>query len=423
MLSLNDQIKISKVSLSGEDYFVLSQMYLPLIGMDSYSVYIALSNINNKDNMTTVMRLLDLFSLTNVGVLENAIIKLEGIGLVKRFVSESKGITLLQLNRPMDSESFLSNPLLSTNLENLIGPVEYKNIYNSIFKVNHAGYKEITKSYDEVFEKGTKKESAFNLDLKRNIQDNIRVKNDKFDYVYFKLMFNEESFDSKLLDSDDFEQLILRISYQYQLDEVQMHEACIKTLTLNKKIDSEALAKNAAYIYQNKKKSIAKEENEAVFTVKEAVDLKDLAVDEEDNKKLIQTLENTPVENMLAKYSGGKASVAELKNFAQLANENSLSDGLINLLIIYVLSSKNGEIPGYSYLEKIVKTWLRAGVKTVEEAIKYLNRPIEPKETTKRGKKAKTDPEWVKEYIENIKELKEEELSEEEIAAGKDLFE
>lgn len=425
MLSPNDQVKISKVSLSGEDYFVLSQMYLPLVGMDGFSVYISLNNISNKDGLTTVTRLLDLFNLTNVGVLENALNKLEGIGLVKRFFSDSKGITLFECSKPLDSESFLKNPLLSTYLESAIGPVEYKALFNSVLKISKPGYREVTKSFDEIFKTGDKKEGIFNANLKREIKDNIRVKNDKFDYVYFKLMFNKGLIDNEVLDSEIFEQSILRVSYQYSLSEEEMYEAVYKAFTLSKNPDIELIAKNAAYIYQNKKKAISKEEKPVVFEVKEAVEYKEF--DDEINKKLIKTLENSSVEKILSQYSGGKASVAELKNFARLADENGLSDGLINCLIIHILSTKNGEIPGYSYLEKIAKTWLRAGVKTVEDAIKYMNRPIETKEAPKKtNKKVKSNPDWVKEYTEDIKQKGSKKLTEEEINAGinagNDLF-
>lgn len=425
MLSPNDQVKIIKVSLSGEDYFVLSQMYLPLVGMDGFSVYTALNNISNKDGLTNVTRLLDLLNLTNVGVLENALNKLEGIGIVRRFVSDSKGITLFECSRPLDSESFLKNPLLSKYLESAIGPVEYKALLTNTLKTTKPGYREITKSFDEVFRTGEKKEGIFNASLKREIKDNIRVKNDKFEYLHFKLMFNEGVIDNAILDSDAFEQSILRISYQYSLNEEEMYEAVYKALALNKKLDFELIVKNAAYIYQNKKKNITKEEKPVIFEVKEAVEY--TAVDDEINKKLIKTLENSSVEKILAQYSGGKASVAELKNFARLADENGLSDGLINCLIIHILSTKNGEIPGYSYLEKIAKTWLRAGVKSVEDAIKFMNRPLETKETTKKTtKKVKSNPDWVKEYTEDIKQKGSKKLTKEEINAGinagNDLF-
>lgn len=425
MLSLNDQVKVIKISLSGEDYFVLSQMYLPLVGMDSFSVYVALNNITNKDGITTVTRLLDLFNLTNVGVLENSLNKLEGIGLIKRYVSDSKGITLFECSKPLDSESFLKNPLLSTYLESAIGPIEYKGLFSSVLKSNKPGFREITKSFDEVFQTGEKTEGLFNANLKREVKDNIKVKNDKFDYVYFKLMFNSGVVADEILNSSIFEESILKVSYQYSLNEEEMFEAVNKAFTLSKNPDIEIIAKNAAYIYQHKKKSVSKVEKPVVFEVKEAVEYKE--VDDEITRKLIKTIENSKPEKILAQYSGGKASIAELNNFTKLAEDNGLSDGLVNCLIIHLLSTKNGEIPGYTYLEKVAKTWLRAGIKSVADALNYMNRPIESKEKTKKtSKKVKSNPEWVKEYAEDIKQKQNEKLTDEEINAGinagNDLF-
>ena len=54
MLDVNEQIKITKIGLCGEDLFVLSQMYLPLIGVDSFSLYMILNTIKSKEKIVYV---------------------------------------------------------------------------------------------------------------------------------------------------------------------------------------------------------------------------------------------------------------------------------------------------------------------------------------------------------------------------------
>ena len=123
---------------------------------------------------------------------------------------------------------------------------------------------------------------------------------------------------------------------------------------------------------------------------------------------------------LLAEISGGKAALSEIKNFERISEETGLPDSVINVLISYIVKNKNGEIPSYSYIEKIAKTWLRAKINTTEKAIEYINKPIEKKEIVRKYRKSeKTKPEWYDEYIEKIKEKwHEDDLTEEEINAG-----
>lgn len=414
MLQVNDQIKITKISLSGEDYFVLSQMYLPLIGMDSFSLYIALNNMHSKESSNPILasKLLDLLNMSNVGLLENAFYKLEGIGLVKRYVSERTSGYYFEMQAPLDAKSFLNNSLLKNYLFSQIGEVQLKNLKNMVLKNKVAGYKEISKRFDEIYKTGEKKSNAYVDSLKRDLKDNIRVKNDKFDYTIFKLMFDSEFLDPAVLDDETFEQEILRISYQYQLNEKEMYEAVFKTITIGNDLKFTDISKNAGYIYQNKKI-----EKPLIFEAKEAVDYNPQMSD--DLKMMINHFETISPAELLAELSGGKAALSEIKDFEKVALETGLPDSVINVLITYIVYNKEGEIPSYSYIEKIAKTWLRAKINTTAKAIEYINKPVEKKASKQYKKSEKTNPEWVNSYMNSMKEKwQEEDLTNEEIDAG-----
>ena len=62
MFNSHDIIKVNKVSLSGEDIFVLSTMYLPLVGMNSYSIYMMFNNLNGDE--TQVKTILDFIAVS-----------------------------------------------------------------------------------------------------------------------------------------------------------------------------------------------------------------------------------------------------------------------------------------------------------------------------------------------------------------------
>ena len=141
MLKVNDQIKIVKAMTGGEDIFVLSQMYMPLIGVDGFSLYLTINNIKAKDNVISVKKILDLMSFSNVGVLDTSFKKLEALGLVKRFYNENKNNCnyLFEMQSPLDSKSFLKNELLKNYLISSIGEVEYKSLKQIVFKEKYSG--------------------------------------------------------------------------------------------------------------------------------------------------------------------------------------------------------------------------------------------------------------------------------------------
>ena len=88
-------------------------------------------------------------------------------------------------------------------------------------------------------------------------------------------------------------------------------------------------------------------------------------------------------------------------------------------MILYINRVKKGEPTNYTYIEKVAKSWMKAGIKTAEDAVKYMD-SLKDKETkTKRGKKVVEEPEWMKEdYKVEVQELTEEEKKEaEELAA------
>ena len=58
MITNNDYIKINKVNISTDDMFVLSRLYLPLMGYDSVALY---TFLNNYEDEISVRVILDYF--------------------------------------------------------------------------------------------------------------------------------------------------------------------------------------------------------------------------------------------------------------------------------------------------------------------------------------------------------------------------
>ena len=395
MFNSYDVIKVNKVSLSGEDIFVLSSMYLPLVGMNSYSIYMLFNNLNGDE--AQVKTILDMIGLQSPNAFTQSVAKLEGIGLAKKYYNEEKGY-ILQLLAPISGKAFLKNEILKGYLYNQIGDVEVHNLEKRYKEKKISGYTDMTLSFDEVFKPVKEKNIPVSI-ADSEETDNIKVKNQAFDYLIFKMSFVGDESLSELLNDADMEESILKISYQYQLNEQEMKEAIKRTIATTHDLTIEGIAKSAGYIYQNKAQTTV-----LGFEVKTPVNYEHTLKD--DQKELIRLAESLSFAKMLETVSGVKPALAELNDFNKLANLTGLSNGVINILIIYLGNIKKGEPLNYSYIEKVARSWMKAGVKTAEDAIKYME-TLKEKETTtkKRGKKVIEEPEWKDSSEENKKEL------------------
>lgn len=395
MIEISANLKLVKVKLSSLDYDCLTQLYLPLVGSDSISLYLNLNN-HYKDEVS-IRLLLDELGYANAGAFSKSLYKLEAIGLVKE-LEKKDAPTIICLNKVPSPKSFLSNPFLKTLLINKIGEVEYENIeayYKD--KKQYRGYKDVTKSFDEVF-KRVKANGIVTTDI--NDDDNIIIRNSQFDYTYFKLLFNEE-IDKDILNDETFKDLIIKISYQYELNEQEMHEAVIKSLTINNDIDIEKISMHAGYIYQNRK-----EGEKVVFTMRDAkvftnnFDATDL--------KLIEMCKNNPIPAVLTQVNGVKGSLADVRDFNKLQEQTGLAIGVINALIVYLGTIKQGENLSYTYIEKVARKWQEQGVTTVEDAFCIIKETKEKRDNPKKGIVASI-PDWLKDEV-NTKDLTDDEI-------------
>ena len=77
---------------------------------------------------------------------------------------------------------------------------------------------------------------------------------------------------------------------------------------------------------------------------------------------------------------------------------------VINAIVLYMIKEKEGILPNYSYLEKVLETWQNNGVKTTEDAVNYLNKleSTEPVKVTKKAKKRANEPDWLEDYLKNF---------------------
>ena len=407
MLDYQDTFKlIKRISLSSKEVSLLTELYLPIIGVDSFSLYMLFATLNEKENYL-IKKLLDNLNFHHAKDLDQAMSKLEALGLLKRFQNKENHLAFEMLE-PLSYEAYFSIPLLSEYLTGQIGLDESNKLKAKSEKKTLKGYKEVTKSFDEVYETsdGITANIYSHLNKKLDI-DNIVLKEVDFDYVFFKMSFEDEALVEVLNDSD-FKKKILEVSHVYHLNEEEMKEVVLNTINYDKELTFDYISKNARNLYRKKT-------NAELVKLETKADDKFIASSLDDETfKIVNWLENASFADVLKMLSGITPSQSELKMFEELKENTKFSNGMINTMILYVSTILDGQIPGYNYFEKIANVWARANIKNTLDAHKYvidaLNKKPEQKKYNHTNKVA--SPTWYDEYLKEVEESKNQEQKE-----------
>lgn len=423
MMDINSNYKVYKsFDLSGEEFFSLTRLYLPLMGMDSFSLYLFFQTLENKETYN-IRQILDSLNLSKINFLENAIDKLSALSLIKNYFHEQRGY-YFKLIQPLNLESFFSNPVLKSFLVNQVGTTEVENIIkNSDYKIR--GYPEITKRFDEVFKKSKYNyDDVYNKIFFNKIKDNLVIKNEKFDYILFKMSFDSDVIDDKVLDDEELKRNIINISYTYELTEEEMKEVILNTIAIDKDLKISDISKNAQKVYRGKHK---KESFQYVTKEPDVFVSSDI---DDDTYKIINLLDRASPKAILESLSGITPSVSELRLLEQLS-DIKLPQGVINTMLMFIIGERQGSLPtSYNYFEKVANEWARKGLKTTKAALDYMQKEKEkPKSKSySYNKKEKEKPEWYESYETELKGapiLKDELTDEEKALIGqeaKELF-
>lgn len=406
----------NKCQLNSEDMSSLSLLYLPLIGIDSFSLYIALTSLN-KNEEYYIKKLINVTNIPTLKELTSAFDKLEGIGLLKTYYNQDKGY-VFELINPLKEKEFLKEEILVTLLETQIGPAEIENLIIRNKDITK-GYKEVTKKFSDVFTVSTKQKSNVISNL---IKPNIVIENNEFNYSLFKMLFDSTFMDEEVLNEETFKTMIMKISFIYKLTEEEMKDIVFNSINNDKRCDYASLSKYARIVFQKKFKA----ETPKLVTVKEDQYIQ--SIEDDVTLKLCNELESMSPSEVLEQLSGMKPTPSELKICEDLCANTKLTIGAINFMLMYVSKEKNGELPGYNYFEKIASTWSRAKVKTAYDAIKYTEKKNSEKQEPKsasRNKKQAVVPDWYKGYEETLKseDNTNKEVNEEIKQIAKNLFE
>ena len=382
--------------LTDEEQQILTHLYMPLVGPKSINMYMTLGTFIKKGETESILvSHLKLFQLLQT-VSENEVVKerqkLEAVGLLQVLTDGNNYI--YKLNHALMPNDFFNNETLSTFLLQQLGKEEYERLMLELLvhRFDISKFTDITTSFDEVFDITNNQNYTYNDELNcllvKPNGEQIRVKNPHFDYQLLRILVEALDIINKdIIDSKEFYDIVNRYSFLYQLTTEEIKDAVIESTGINKNIDYETFKKACKRIYD-------KHDNKTKIVVKNTTPSSD---------KLINVLEQTAPTEVVKNLFGIGLVSSEIEMFDTLMERTGISLGILNVLIIYVLQDKNGEVPSYNYFDKIIKTWQRMKITTTSEAMDYINGRT-PKETTRKRQSTKAVPDWYDDYVKNVED-------------------
>lgn len=385
---------VDKSLLSENDKLVLNMLYMPIIGSMAVSLYLKLQ-VEARNTLIS-SELTHHHLMTSMGTtldnLKEARLKLEGIGLLKTyFHSDEVNSYVYELYSPVSASEFFSHPIFNVVLYNNVGKTEYNRLFD-YFKIPHLSlkdYEEITVSFDSVYK--SRNYTLMELDEGEVISKNKLLLKYELDFD-FDLMVSslpKEMFNEKCLNKS-MKELIINLSFLYEIDPVAMADIARASLTEKGNIDKEELRRNTRKYYQfNNDNRLP-----SLLFKSQPEYLKSASGDNSRRGRIIRVFENhTPYEFLKAKYKGSKPTPRDMSILEELLQDVKLNPAVINVLIDFTLRTNNNKLVK-SYIETIAGQWKRSNIETASEAMDIAEREYKKKYNKVPKNKSKVVPSW-----------------------------
>ena len=416
ILPADTYVVVNKSILTEEDRKILTMLYQPIIGPLPIMLYFSLwSDLDKTEIISTEYTHHHL--ATNMHMTLNEIVesrrKLEAIGLLKTFYKEENiNNYIYQLYSPIKAHDFFNHPILNVVLYNNMGKKEYEKLkdYFKTPRINTSSYQDVTASFSDVFTSvPLTSYDLLNDDIRKNNIQKLNI-NSNFDFEFLKDSL-PNSLDKNKVFTKEVKELIIELSFLYDLDVIKMKDIIPTCLNERGTINKEDLRKTCRNYYQFDNHGLLP----SVVYNKQPEYLKKPQGDTSKRAKMIYTFETIrPYELLKSKNNGREPTARDLKLAEDLIINYSLKPGVANVLIDYILKTNNNKLTR-ALAETIAGQWQRLNIETVDEAMKQAekehkkynkNKPTNQK-TTKRVIKEEKIPEWFN------KEIKKQEVTKE----------
>lgn len=396
-------VVVNKTLLYEENHKILTLLYQPIVGNIASSLYLTLEMLLDQSKIMsqqwTHHTLMTNLSL-NLDFIIEAREKLEALGLLKVY-RKKEGIThyIYELYSPLEASQFLENPLLNTLLRHTIGEESYKHIleYVTIPPIHKEGYQDITCRFSDVY--AVTPNSQFDaslLQLKKSQYSQLSVFS-KIDLNGLLELIPDEVLMKKSITKDMREFLYL-LSFVYDFKERDLETLIMSSLNEKKVIDKALMKKNAQKYYQFEHKG-----NMPTLIDKRQPEFLRKANGNTKRDKMIYTFETTSPYDFLKSKNGGTPTSVETDLLLYLLDELKLPNGVVNVLIDYVLRINKNKL-NKAFVLTIAAQWQREKIETVPDAMElaeqeYKRRKTSGNKTVGRKQVVET-PNWLNQDIE-----------------------
>ena len=363
-------VVVNKTILHNEDRKIITSLYLPIIGTDAVMLYFTLwADLDNSEILSSEFSHQKLVSSLRITIneLQTSFDKLEAIGLIKAFIKEGNvNNYIYEIFSPVSASEFLSHPILNIVLYSNVGKREYDNLVKAfkIPRLNTSNYKDITKSFNDVFESTSMTSYDLSLeDIRKYNKLKLNI-NSNFDFN-FLISSMPKNLDTSKMFSKDIKELIINLSFIYDIDAIKMANIVKVSLNDNGTINRESLRKNSRNFYQFSNGGLLPtiiDNNQPEYLRKPIGDTSRRA-------KMIYTFETiSPRELLLNKNNGNEPTRRDLKLIEDLLVDYKLKPGVVNVLLDYAINVNNKKLTR-GFVETIAGEWQRKGIETVEDAM------------------------------------------------------
>jgi replication initiation and membrane attachment protein len=385
LLPVDRYIVCASGLLHSYDRKVLTMLYQPLIGASAFSLYMTLwseleqnefygqENAHHSLMVGMDMNLRDIFQERR---------KLEAIGLLKVYVKKEDDVRkfLYELQPPLSPKQFFDDIVLNIFLYNRLGKTKYMKTkqYFGQPQWDFSSYEEVTHSFNEVFDSVTPSQLATSLqsDAVQDIRTHTvigrsepaapAITNHHFNFELFMEGLSGAAIPKRAI-TKQVKECIVKLSYVYGIDSINMKNIIMGAITENNTVDIEKLRKSARDWYQIEYGNALPEFSQRTQPYdKRTMQGKVPATQEE---ALIQQLEVISPRELLVEISGGaEPAVADLQIIEEVMFKQKLLPGVVNVLIHYVMLRSDMKL-SKTYVEKIASHWARKKITTVTEAM------------------------------------------------------
>ena len=369
VLPADNYIVINKSIITDQDLKILNMLYLPIIGALPIMLYnMLIDDMGKQELISDNLEHNHLFTNLHIVASEfvNARNILEGIGLIKTYYKkDTVGKYIYELYSPVSAHEFFMHPIFNIVLYNNVGKSEYERLvdYFKIPKVNKDGYEEITHSFSQVFK--SKPSDALEM-YHENIRKYNKLKLDIESQIDMDAFIETmpKHIDKKIF-TKDMQELIITLSYLYQIDDIKMHDLVVASINEKGGINREELRKSCRDYYQIDNSGLLP----TMALMTQPAYLRKPIGDNSNKAKMIYTFETTsPLDFLKSKGNGGVVTDHDIRILEDLLVNFKLKPGVVNVLIDYVLKTNDNKITR-NLVETIAAHWNRKKVETVEEAM------------------------------------------------------